>query len=98
MKAVYKLECVCGRMGILYGLFVAEKADVEKLVASGDEVYFGEVLGKHSSVSCSLSWEDIQMITDDPDFTAKAQQLHGEVGFNPVEMWKEQLKGRGGEE
>jgi hypothetical protein len=35
-------------MGALSGIFVAEEEAVEALIASGKEVYFGEVLGKHS--------------------------------------------------
>lgn len=38
----------CGRMGCVEGLFVATESEVGSVI--GKEVYFGEILGKHSEV------------------------------------------------
>lgn len=50
MKAIYKMDCDCGRMGSLQGVFIAEKEHVTVLLKKKIEVYFGEVLGKHSCI------------------------------------------------
>ena len=43
-----------GRMGELQGLFVAEELDVQDLI--GKEVYFDEVLGKHSEINSDFAF------------------------------------------
>lgn len=93
MKAIYKFESDCGRMGTLYGLFVAEKDDVANLIASEYEIYFGEVLGKHSQIYGIIYDTEIKIITDEQDIVNRFQVLDMEIGFNPVEMWKEQKEG-----
>ena len=52
MKAIYQFHWDCGRMGDIAGLFVASKQDVQDAI--GKEIYFGEVLGKHSEVYGTL--------------------------------------------
>lgn len=90
MKAIYRFEISYGRMGTLYGLFVAEKDDVANLIASEDKIDFGEVLGKHSEISGTIDDTDIRMITDEQSMIDRFLVLDMEIGFNPVEMWKEQ--------
>lgn len=51
MKAIYKLNADYGRNGNLTGVFIAEKEHVAVLLENKIEVYFGEVLGKHSEIS-----------------------------------------------
>ena len=36
MKAIYKFEGDCGRMGSLYGIFVADSKEVNDLTTSGE--------------------------------------------------------------
>lgn len=45
MKALFKMDFDCGRMGNLEGVFIADTEDVEYLVNNKISVYFGEVLG-----------------------------------------------------
>lgn len=85
MKAVYKLHFDCGRMGTLHGIFVEEKEKVETLAKSGKEIYFGEVLGKHSEITGPLSEEDYTMISDDPTVVGIVENYGLTCGFNPVE-------------
>ena len=55
MKALFKMDFDCGRMGNLEGVFITDTEDVEYLVNNKISVYFGEVLGKHSEISgCCL--------------------------------------------
>lgn len=70
-------------MGSLSGIFVAEPSEIEKIM--GREVYFGEVLGKHSDISCSIDDENLKMVCDDPVFNEQAIKF-GLVpsGINPL--------------
>lgn len=85
MKAVYKLHFDCGRMGELTGLFVAEQEKMNALIQSGEEVYFGEVLGKHSEVCGPIEEDDVSLISTDEN-VIKVIEEHGlENGFNPFD-------------
>lgn len=86
MKSIFKLHAECGRQGTLYGLFIAENQQVEKLIESEIKVYFGEVLGKHSEIFGSLSDEDIEFITDDQSVVEMVEINNLCVGFDPFKM------------
>lgn len=79
-KAIYNFHFDCGRMGDLTGSFVAEKKEIEWLINSGLEVYFGEVLGKHSEIHGPIDSTDITMISDD----FKLTKNHTNSGYNPL--------------
>lgn len=90
MKAVYKLHFDCGRMGELTGLFIAEKESVDKLIESGEEIYFGEVLGKHSEVCGPIEENDVTLISTEEN-VIKIIEEHGlENGFNPFDYIREE--------
>lgn len=74
----------CGRGGCLQGAFAATQEQVDRVM--GHEVYFGEVLGKHSEVRGILEPEDLQVLTEDADFIAKAIE-YGllPIGWNPLD-------------
>lgn len=83
MKKLYRFDFDCGRMGDLEGIFVADDADVA--AAIGQELRFGEVLGKHSDIQGTLDEGEVTILTDD----AKAievieKHLNGGTGFNPL--------------
>ncbi len=83
MKKLYRFNLYCGRSGSLHGLFVAEPDEVEKAI--GKTVHFGEVLGKHSEVSCTLEAKHFTIATDDQTFIAKYEELGiGQQGTNPL--------------
>jgi hypothetical protein len=82
-KGIYKFNYDCGRMGDLNGIFVAEKKDVEDLITSKIEVYFGEVLGKHSEVYGPIEAGHITLASDDPNAVAVVENLNLSTGFNP---------------
>jgi hypothetical protein len=50
MKAIYRMDIDCGRNGNLTGVFIADKDHVKILLEKKIEIYFGEVLGKHSEI------------------------------------------------
>lgn len=87
MKKLYEFFWDCGRMGDVEGLFIADDAEVERLI--GRDVYFGEILGKHSEVTGTLDKEDLKVLTDDQEFLTKLTELTGFdstiSGYNPIE-------------
>ncbi len=84
-KGIYKLNFDCGRMGSLEGLFIEEKEYVQALVESGIEVYFGEVLGRHSEVYGPVGKDEITLVSDDPAAIKVITDLKLSSGFNPFE-------------
>lgn len=73
----------CRRMGVVEGLFITTH---KQLVSSyGKDVYFGEILGKHSDVYGVLEEDDFKVVTDDQEFIAKTIDLIGYhiSGYNP---------------
>lgn len=86
MKALFEFRWDCGRMGTLEGLFIAEKEDVEKAI--GKQVYFGEVLGKHSEIYGELEKDEIKLITEDKIVINKCEEIFKSPtlsGYNPLD-------------
>jgi hypothetical protein len=75
----------CGRQGELEGLFVATEQEVNRLI--GKEIYFGEVLGKHSEVSGTIEEGEIKKIDLDIETVEKVTKILGDTwsGYNPFE-------------
>ena len=76
----------CGRMGDVEGLFVTTKETLQ--AALGKEVYFGEILGKHSEIYGTLEKDDVEILTDDQEFIEKFIEIMGDgtiSGYNPLE-------------
>ena len=90
MKKLYRMNCDYGRMGSLYGMFVAEESDVEKLI--GKTLYFGEVLGKHSDIYGELEASDITVVSDNQEVINILVQAIGSEsisGYNPFDYYEE---------
>jgi hypothetical protein len=84
--ALYKFYWDCGRYGDVEGLFVADESEVASCI--GKEVYFGEILGKHSDVYASLEWKDLTLKSNDQEFILKLFEIMGNntiSGYNPLE-------------
>lgn len=84
-KAVFKFNADLGRQGTLEGLFIANKKHVDWLVSSGLDVYFGEVLGKHSEIYGTIDTHMITMISDDEDIVKVLEDNDIAVGINPLD-------------
>ncbi|PWA10945.1 hypothetical protein [Flavobacterium laiguense] len=82
-QAIYKLSLCCGRMGDLEGVFLATKPQVAKLISSKIEVYFGEVLGKHSEIFGAIEKKDLKLLTDDPIAVEIVKKYKLTNGINP---------------
>jgi len=72
-------------MGSLDGVFIAEKEKINYLIDNKIEVFFGEVLGKHSEISVIISEDNIQEVTDNEDFIKLFESYGLSSGFNPLD-------------
>lgn len=90
-RVLAKFEWDVRRMGTVEGLFVTTTEELEK--AYGHEIYFGEILGKHSEVAGTLDREDIEIKSDDQDFIDKLVSLLGSErisGYCPLDYFQEE--------
>jgi hypothetical protein len=87
IKGVYKFYWDCGRDGSLEGTFVATDEEIKN--ALGSELYFNDVLGKHSEVFGVFTEEDITLVTADPDAVAVFEKFDFQVGYNPLDFVEE---------
>ena len=85
---LYRFYKVCGRMGFIQGFFLASQVEIDDLM--GKDIYFGEALGKHSSISCIMNSDTISLISSDPIFIDKAKEC-GLIpnGHNPLNYLEE---------
>lgn len=83
MRTLYKFQEDFGRNGELLGFFVADNREVSDFI--GREIYFGEVLGKHSDVYVTLTKENLIPLTSDQEFIDKVIAYGlAPVGHNPL--------------
>jgi hypothetical protein len=91
-KKLLAFNVYCGRMGSLSGRFVADDEDQAELESiMGRDIYFGEVLGKHSDVTITLEPEHISVVTDNEAFLAEAERLNIslDTGFDPLQQYRD---------
>lgn len=88
MKKLYSFYWDCGRSGGLSGLFIAEESEVQKIL--GKEVYFGEVLGKHSEIYGTVDIDDIEEVSSDTEKVEWLENLLGSTisGYNPLDYFE----------
>jgi hypothetical protein len=84
-KAIFKLNVDCGRMGELEGVFISTKEKVKKLIESEIDVYFGEVLGKHSEVYGPIKNNEITFISDNEEAIKIIEKYDLTSGYNPFD-------------
>ena len=84
MMKLYEFNKYFYRQGDIEGVFIAEPLDVYNLI--GTNVYFGEALGKHSSVSCIIKQEDIKELPVlDSTITDLLNVIGNTIsGYNPL--------------
>ena len=85
-KGLYRMHFDCGRMGAISGCFFSDDEKVASL--AGKNIYFGEVLGKHSEVNGTLDNTDIVLVTDNPDIVNPLRACISSdtlSGYNPFD-------------
>jgi hypothetical protein len=82
---LYDFYWDCGRNGDLEGRFLATQEEVDALI--GKEIYFGEVLGKHSEIYGEIEKGDITLVTDNQEFLKEAERLDIclSSGYSPLD-------------
>jgi hypothetical protein len=76
-------------MGEVTGIFDATREAVK--AAIGKDVYFGEILGKHSEIYGTLDEGDLTELTDDQKFIQQAKDFKCiPVGYNPLDYLSEE--------
>lgn len=85
MGKLYKFSWDYGRSGNVEGVFIATEDEVDS--AMYKEVWFGEILGKHSNVYGILEEHDLEIL-DVSDITIQElKKVLGRSisGYNPLE-------------
>lgn len=72
-RFLYDFHWDCGRQGDVEGRLLATPEDIESIV--GKEIYFGEILGKHSEIHGTIELTDFKLVTDNVDFLKMAEEL-----------------------
>ena len=91
---MYRWNAGFGRSGNLDGVFFDDCRLIEAL--KGNDVYFGEVLGKHSDITYTLRTKDFECIELDFDTLKMLCEKLGQTvsGFNPIhELLKDDFNG-----
>lgn len=84
-KGLYKLNFYKGREGIVEGLFISNIIDIDHLIKSKKNIYFGSILGKNSDIYGQIEKKHIEFITDDKDVLNIVLKLKLEHGYNPFD-------------
>ena len=95
---LYSFYWDCGRMGDVQGLFISTQEQVDKLL--GKEIYFGEILGKHSEVYGTIDEGDITLVSSDQDKVNWLLELLGGTvsGYNPLAYYEPEEEDEDNEE
>lgn len=80
MIGIYKFYWDSGR-GVLEGIFTESSENVKKIY--NKEIYFGEVLGKHSEVIVEIEEGEITLVTDDQEAVNLFERYNMHTGYNP---------------
>lgn len=83
MKAIYKYNENFGRMGYLSGVFIEDSDKTKEML--GSNVYFGEILGKHSEIVGTMSNKTLTFVTADPTIIQLFEEFELSNGTNPFD-------------
>jgi len=86
-KKLYQFELDWGRVGSLSGLFIEDEENIKQII--GEEVDFGEAMGKHSDVVDTMT-EDMFTIVDVPESVLEVLETKlGKTlsGYNPLDFY-----------
>ena len=86
MMGLYSYYLDCYRMGEVSGLFIASDDSIKANL--GKNLYFGEILGKHSEITDKFSLENITLLSTEPDKVSWLMSLVGVnvSGYNPLDF------------
>ncbi|MFW6377366.1 MAG: hypothetical protein ACOCZ5_01845 [bacterium] len=84
-KFLYNFHWYCGRQGDVEGLFVATEEEIKNLI--GKEVWFGEILGKHSEIYGVIEEGEIEKLDISSVAVEEVSKHLGRnwSGYNPLD-------------
>lgn len=86
---LYKFLWDMDRGGAVSGIFVSEPEEVTKAI--GQEIYFGEVLGKHSEVYGTLEEGEVTALNVSEEFIKEFNKhFPNGFGYNPLNYLPEE--------
>ena len=88
MENLYSFHWDCGRNGSLDGLFFEEEWRVKGII--GEEISFGEALGKHSEIYGTIEEGEIVKIEVPESVVAELKKVFNRKtisGFNPFDYY-----------
>ncbi|MCC0764744.1 hypothetical protein IR151_17255 [Clostridioides sp. ES-S-0006-03] len=88
MEKLYRFNWDCGIGGDVEGMFIATEDEVGS--AMDKDVYFGEILGKHSEVYGVLEEHDLEVLDVSDTTVQELKKVLGRSisGYNPLEYIK----------
>lgn len=88
-RFLWKFHWDCGRNGGVSGLFVASEEEIKSNLDK--DIYFGEILGKHSEIYGTLGEEDLTKMDLDSETVEKVSKILGNTwsGRNPLNYIQE---------
>lgn len=87
-KYLWRFHWDCGRQGEVEGLFVATEEEIKNAI--GEEVNFGEILGKHSEIYGPIEEGEITKVDLDSETVNKVTEILGYTwsGYDPLRFIK----------
>lgn len=85
---LWKFSWDCGRMGSIESVFPASQEELNTII--GEDIYFGEILGKHSDIHGKLDAEDFTLISSHPVEVLQFVTNIGSTGHNPFDYLEEE--------
>ena len=93
MRRLYRFLFEAQRMGVLEGLFLATEEQMREMIDSKVEIYFGEVLGKHSEIYGEIEDNEITDLKASPHLIEELEKHFKEgnegtvtiCGYNPFD-------------
>jgi len=84
-KKLFSFHVDAGRNGDITGLFISTEEEVTAIV--GTDVYFGEILGKHSDVELTLQPDHFTVLEVEDSTVEDLQHTIGNTvsGYNPFD-------------
>lgn len=86
VESLFRMDFKCGRQGNLESIFISTKEIVNYLIENKLQVYFGEVLGKHSEVFGDFEPNEITFITSDENVIKVIKDYGLTNGIDPTEQ------------
>jgi len=91
MKKLFSYDINYGRGYGVEGLFIATQKEVDLML--GNNIYFGEICGKHSEIDHTFKKEDLTVVNVSLESLKELEDQLGDTlsGYNPVEYFQEAL-------